>query len=97
MGARRPTFISSLPFQTKDGNVAVSLRTSYKSYMGTPVNLADPDIEPSDEQLEGLMHRAFANIADGHEASLRAMRARIAAAQVEMLRTLETDLARSGI
>lgn len=65
--------------------------------MATPVNLADPDVEPSDEQLADLMHRAFAGIADGHQASLRAMRARIAAAQVEVLRALESDRPRSGL
>ena len=89
--------MAAVRLERRDQKLAPYLRGGYKSPMVTPVNLADPDIEPSDEQLEGLMHRAFAGIADGHEASLRAMRARITAAQAEVLRALETDLARSGI
>jgi len=43
-------------------------------------NLADPDFEPTDEDLIGLSERAFAHVREEHEASLRKLRADIAAA-----------------
>ncbi len=39
--------------------------------MSNRVNLADPDFEPTDEQLIDLSKRAFANVARDHEVSLR--------------------------
>lgn len=39
--------------------------------MMKPVNLADPDFEPTDEQLIDLSKRAFANVARDHEQSLK--------------------------
>ena len=53
------------------------------------VNFADPEYEPSDEDLAELMHEAFAGIGEAREESLRAMRARIAAAQAELMRGFE--------
>jgi hypothetical protein len=32
--------------------------------MDGKINLADPDFEPSDEQLQELMRRAFAHVPD---------------------------------
>lgn len=50
----------------------------YDHDMAARINLADPDYEPTDEDLARLMHDAFAGLADAREESLRAMRARIA-------------------
>jgi hypothetical protein len=47
------------------------------------VNLADPAYEPSDEDLTGLMHEAFAGLREAREQSLVEMRARIAALQLK--------------
>lgn len=47
------------------------------------VNLADPDYEPSDDDLSRLMHDAFAGLSDAREDRLRAMRARIEHLQIE--------------
>ena len=49
--------------------------------MAARTNFADPSYEPSDEDLAELMHEAFSGIPAEREASLEAMRARIAAAQ----------------
>ena len=46
-------------------------------------NLADPDYEPTDDELVELMRGAFEGIAEAREQSLRDMRARIAASQAE--------------
>ena len=48
------------------------------------VNFADPDYEPSDEDLAELMHEAFAGVAEAHQQSLVDMEARIKEAQREM-------------
>ena len=56
--------------------------------MNRHINLGDPDDEPTDEELAGLMQRAFAGVVEAREASLRAMRERIASAQAEALRQL---------
>ncbi len=49
-----------------------------------PVNLADPDQEPTDEDFARLMRDAFAGIREAQEASLVEMRARIARMQTEV-------------
>ena len=51
--------------------------------MSDRVNLADPAYEPSDEDLTGLMHEAFAGLREAREQSLVEMRARIAVLQRE--------------
>jgi hypothetical protein len=57
-------------------------------------NLADPEYEPSDEDLAELMREAFRPVHGAREESLRAMRARIeqleaeARARFEALRCL---------
>ena len=48
------------------------------------INFADPDYEPTDEELESLMKEAFAGIQEAREDSLRQMHARIAAAQADL-------------
>jgi hypothetical protein len=41
-------------------------------------NLADPDYEPTDEDLVELAHEAFAGVREANEAALTRMRAAIA-------------------
>ena len=41
-------------------------------------NLADPDFDPSDEQLAELVHRAFAGVAEAHAQSLKVLHEQIA-------------------
>jgi hypothetical protein len=53
------------------------------------INLADPDFEPTDEQLIELSREAFAHVRGEHEASLRALRLRIADARREALSRLQ--------
>lgn len=50
-----------------------------------PVNLSDPDLEPSDEQFAELMSRAFAGVAAANEAALARMRQEIASRSREIL------------
>ncbi len=57
--------------------------------MSRHVNFADPLYEPSDEDLAGLMHEAFDGIALRREASIRDMRARIAALAEVTLKEFE--------
>lgn len=59
--------------------------------MPTPVNLADPSFEPSDDDLARLMHDAFGGLREAHEASLREMRARIQRLQAEARRRFAED------
>lgn len=60
--------------------------------MDAPVNLADPAVEPTDEQLAGLMHRAFAGITDAREQSLRELHAGIAADRERLLRVWAQEI-----
>jgi hypothetical protein len=67
------------PSLRRDGNLGV---------MDEPKRLADPDFEPTDEDLIGLSKRAFAHIRAAHEESLRKMREEIAAASKAALERL---------
>jgi hypothetical protein len=51
--------------------------------MSEPINLADPSFEPTDEQLAGLMARAFAGVRGARERAMANLRAEIAAARAE--------------
>ena len=42
------------------------------------IDLSDPGFEPTDEELVGLAHRAFAGVKERHEAALARIRAEIA-------------------
>lgn len=53
-----------------------------------PINLADPDFEPTDEQLIGLSKRAFAGVNDRHAAALAKMRAEIDATRGQVMKDL---------
>jgi hypothetical protein len=57
----------------------------------TGVNLADPEFEPTDAQLVGLSQRAFAGVAEAHQAALRRLRGEIAEARAAVLARLAKD------
>ena len=64
--------------------------------MGDAINLADPDFEPTDEQLIGLSKRAFAGVAARHEAALARLRAEIKVMSARTLKDLaDREAARS--
>jgi hypothetical protein len=46
--------------------------------MSADVNLADPTIEPTDEQLQELSREAFADVAARNRASLDRLRSQVA-------------------
>lgn len=50
------------------------------------VNLADPAFEPTDEQLEELFKRAFADVGSKHRESLTRLRAEISRLRTEVRR-----------
>jgi len=52
------------------------------------INLADPDFEPTDEQLRGLSQRAFAGVREAHQESLRRLREEIARLREERVHLL---------
>jgi len=47
-------------------------------------NLADPTIEPTDEQFRELLHRAAVDARAGHHAADRAMRERLRAERARL-------------
>jgi hypothetical protein len=53
------------------------------------IDLANPDFEPSDEELTGLSRRAFAGVGAAHEDVLRRLRAQIDVQRAEVLRALD--------
>jgi predicted Zn-dependent protease with MMP-like domain len=61
--------------------------------MDAKINLADPDFEPSDEQLQELMRRAFAHIPEQNERRLRLMHERIELGRIELLKQLRAKKA----
>lgn len=56
--------------------------------MSGPKRLADPDFEPTDEDLIGLAKRAFAHVREQQEELLRKLRAEIATARKAALERL---------
>jgi hypothetical protein len=50
------------------------------------VNLADPEFEPTEEQLGELFKRAFADVGSKHRESLEKLRAEIARLRAEARR-----------
>ena len=56
---------------------------------GAP-NLADPSVEPTDEELTGLSHRAFADARAERAGMLERLRAEIAAERIRVLARLPT-------
>lgn len=57
--------------------------------MSEPINLADPDFEPSDAQLAELMQRAFAGVRPAHIEMQRKLREEIAVARTHALGRLQ--------
>jgi hypothetical protein len=58
-----------------------------------PVNLADPECEPTDEQLRELMAGAFAGVREQRERALQRIRAEIEAARAVVLQEVEAATA----
>jgi hypothetical protein len=56
--------------------------------MSAAPNLADPEVEPTDEELAGLTHRAFAHVRAERAAALDRLREEIAAERVRVLARL---------
>jgi hypothetical protein len=56
--------------------------------MGSAINLADPDFEPTDEQLIGLSKRAFAGVAARYSAALAKLHADIQVMSAQAMRDL---------
>jgi hypothetical protein len=58
-------------------------------------NLADPDFEPTDGQLQALMKSAFANVKADHEAGMERLRLEIEQARVIAFERVSKLLAES--
>jgi hypothetical protein len=70
--------------------MVVTTSTPYPSLIVSErINLADPDFEPTDEQLMGLSARAFAGVAQAREHALAKLRSTISVARVQALRDYE--------
>jgi|JI10StandDraft_1071094.scaffolds.fasta_scaffold13495_6 hypothetical protein len=54
-------------------------------------NLADPDYEPTDEELVELAHEAFAGVREANEAALARMRAAIDVERANVLARLRAS------
>ena len=48
-------------------------------------NLADPDYEPTDEELRELVHSAFAGVAERNQEALRLVHTQIAALRADLM------------
>jgi hypothetical protein len=55
--------------------------------MATRINMADPNFVPINEQLRQLSQSTFADVAEQSQRNLEAIRQRIKAAQVALLKT----------
>jgi hypothetical protein len=67
------------------------------SFVANNRNLADPDFEPSDEDLIGLSQRAFAHVRKAHEESMVKLRADIAAAREVAMKRLHDRKKRTEV
>lgn len=61
----------------------------YAFVMSAPINLADPECEPSDAQLVELSTRAFAGVRLSQVERLRRLRAEIEVARMRALQRLD--------
>lgn len=59
--------------------------------MNEKINLADPDFEPTDEQLQELLRQAFAHIPKQNEERLRLIREQILQGRIELLKQLREE------
>ena len=64
--------------------------------MSQPINLADPEFEPTDEQLMGLSTRAFAGVAQARADALSNLRAEISRFRAQALEAYEDRLRASA-
>jgi len=64
--------------------------------MSERINLADPEFEPTDAQLIELSTRAFSGVRRAREEALAELRAKIAAARAEVLRSLDAPSTRAN-
>ena len=62
--------------------------------MARPTNFADPDFEPTDEELQQLSHEAFAGVAAQHLESDALLRTQIAELRIEARARLRELVAR---
>ena len=53
--------------------------------MASHGNLADPDYEPTDEELQELVHSAFSEVAARNHEALRVVHAKIAALRTDLM------------
>jgi hypothetical protein len=60
--------------------------------MASGIDLSDPDFEPTDAQLSGLMARAFAGVPEANRAALASIHEKIRLARAETLRNLDARL-----
>lgn len=69
----------------------------YSASMASHGNLADPDYEPTDEELRELVHSAFAGVVSRNAEALRVVHAEIAALRADLvLRFAERSRAESA-
>lgn len=54
-------------------------------------NLADPEYEPTDEELGELVHSAFAGVREQNEAALREVHAEILTIRARLMQRLQTQ------
>lgn len=59
-------------------------------------NLADPDFEPTDAQLQELTRSAFAHVQAAHDASLNRLRLEIAQARMLALQRISGVLSEAS-
>ena len=59
-----------------------------RSSNGRARNLADPEYEPTDEELRELAHSAFADVASRNAEALRRVHAEIEKSRVELMKRL---------
>ena len=55
------------------------------------MNLADPGLEPMDEQLKQLLREAFAGVRGARDLALMRLKAEIEREREKVLRTLRSD------
>jgi hypothetical protein len=65
--------------------------------MNDVVDLANSEVEPTDEQLQGLATRAFQGVKSAREAALIRVREEIARVAESVLRDLEQRLATNRV
>jgi hypothetical protein len=54
-------------------------------------NLADPDYEPTDDELQELVHSAFVDVAARNQEALRLVHTQIAALRAGLMRQFATQ------